>query len=228
MYCLSSAVSCTFVDVAGGGDRHTSGIDCRPVAVRDWSTTPSDHDTLIEVTSRHGDGRSFTLTPRAIRRCRAGLAALAAAFAATHVYHRCLICRRGRGGDRGCWDVLSVAATDPLCGLAVLRPGQRGGHEANPLHPGRHRPGHAHCVVPSGRRAAPSLLCANCSRATDGPHPASCPPWNCLPPSVQRGNDRPGVRGRVVGLPVPAAVGRRAFPGPGEPRDPVVPGCCRL
>src|SRR5215468_3129493 len=164
-----------------GGDRHTSGIDCRPVAVRDWSTTPSDHDTLIEVTSRHGDGRSFTLTPRAIRRCRAGLAALAAAFAATHVYHRCLICRRGRGGDRGCWGVLSVAATDPLCGLAVLRPGQRGGHEANPLHPGRHRPGHAHCVVPSGRRAAPSLLCANCSRATDGPHPASCPPWNCLP-----------------------------------------------
>src|SRR5262249_38064458 len=95
MYCLSSAVSCTFVDVAGGGDRHTSGRDCRPVAVRDWCTTPSDHDTLIEVTSRHGDGRSFTLTPRAIRRCRAGLAALAAAFAATHVYHRCLICRRG-------------------------------------------------------------------------------------------------------------------------------------
>src|SRR6478736_3146809 len=109
MYCLSSTVSRTFVDVAGGGDRHTSGVDCRPVAVRDWSTTPSDHEMPVEVTGRHGDGRSFTLTPRAVRRCCARLAALAAAFAATLVYHRCLIRRRGRGSDRGCWDVLPVA-----------------------------------------------------------------------------------------------------------------------
>src|SRR5262252_5291167 len=102
MYCLSSAVSRTFVYVAGGGDRYMPGIDCRPVAVRHWSTTPSDHETLVEVTGRHGDGRSFALMPCAASRCCAQLAALAAVHAATPVYHRCLIRRRGRGGARGC------------------------------------------------------------------------------------------------------------------------------
>src|SRR5262252_4750391 len=89
-------------------------IDCRSVAVRDCNATPSDHDTPVEVTNRHGDGRTYAPAQTA-QDSRAPVAAGATACAATHVRHRGLGRRRGHRSDRGRQPVIPMAATAPLC-----------------------------------------------------------------------------------------------------------------